>query len=129
MQENTSLLTEKELDYLNCDVPTIDGGRFALHAVRGFLIAFITAVFRALFMPSSDFSKSDSRLIQHIRLRKYTKFKMAVERKAAKTPQKGDEKILRKLNRTDFVLSEETFDPDEFTRKVYEDYMKTHTEG
>ena len=66
--------------------------------------------------------------MHNIRMRTYAKYKAAVLRKAKGEPQKGDEKILRKLNKREFILAEETFDSDAFTAQVYEEYMQAHPE-
>ncbi len=66
------------------------------------------------------------RTVREIR---YTKYKRAVLRKKDGKPDKKDEKLLKKLNEKDFILAEDTYDPDEYTRKVYEEYMKKNEES
>ena len=69
-------------------------------------------------------NRAESKMVRTARELRYTKYKKAVLRKLENQPKKGDEKLLEKLNRTEFVLAYETYDPDEFTEKLYEEYMK-----
>lgn len=110
-------LTPREREYIDCEVPMLQGGS----AVMRFIGTFFVSLGQA-FLPGLN--KADSKLIRTIREIRYTKFKKAVLRKLENSPKRGDEKILRKLNKTDFVLSFETYDPDEFTQQLYEEYME-----
>ena len=65
-------------------------------------------------------------MVRTARELRYTKYKKAVLRKIENQPKKGDEKLLKKLNKQDFILSFETYDPDVFTEQLYEDYMEKH---
>ncbi len=111
-------LTERERQYADCEVPMLTSGT----AVMRIIGAFFASLGQA-FLPGIN---RDSKMIRTIREIRYTKFKKAVLRKLENQPKKGDDKLLRKLNKTDFVLSFETYDPDEFTRELYEDYMEKH---
>ena len=66
--------------------------------------------------------------MHNIRMAKYTRYKQAVLRKAKDEPRRGDEKILKKLNKKEFVLADELFDPDAFAAQLYEEYMQAHPE-
>ena len=112
-------LTARERDYLDCQVPLLSGSTAALR----FTGAFFASIGQA-FLPGID--KADSKMIRTARELRYTKFKKAVLRKRDGTPKKGDDKLLEKLNRQEFVLAFETYDPDEFTEKLYEQYMENH---
>ncbi len=112
-------LTERERQYLECDIPLLTGSAAAMRITGAFFASLGQA-----FLPGLN--KADSKLIRTVREIRYTKYKKAVLRKQEGTPEKGDEKILKKLNKTDFILSFETYDPDEFTGELYEDYMKKH---
>lgn len=109
-------LTELERQYLECDVPMLTGSVAAMRITGAFFASLGQA-----FLPGLN--KADSKMIRTVRELRYTKYKKAVLRKQVGTPKKGDEKLLKKLNKTDFVLSFETYDPDEFTQKLYEEYM------
>ena len=115
---STENLTERELEYLNCDVPMISGGSAAARLTTG----IVASVFQAAFTPGNG--KADRRLMRTVREMRYTKYKKAVLRKKEGKPDKNDAKLLEKLNSKEFVLAEDTFDPDEYTRKVYEEYMR-----
>ncbi len=125
---NRELLTEREKEYFDCQIESESSSPSALTLIGNIVMSFFAAVLRALFVPSSDYSKADRRLLYNLRLRKYAKYKAAVMRKAQGESAKGDDKILIKLNRKEFVLSEDLFDPDEYTQKVYDDYMSSHPE-
>ena len=116
-------LTEREREYLACDIPMITGGQAAGKLAGGFFISFL----HAILSPGSG--KGDTRLMRAAKEIRYTKYKKAVLRKDRGEPLKKDEKILKKLNKKEFVFSEETFDSDEFTRKLYEEYMSKHEEN
>ena len=109
-------LTLREREYLECDIPMISGGRIAKELTIGFLTGLLQAAF------SPGYSKGDSRIIRTTRLMRYTKYKKSVLRKTESTPKKGDEKLLKKLNSQPFAMDAET-DPDEFTARIYEEYM------
>lgn len=115
--------TDRESEYLNCDVPMLTTGQ----KVSGLTVGFLIGLLQAAFSPGSD--RGDRKLISTTRMMRYTKYKKAVLRKRDGTPKKRDEKLLRKLNKKPFVLEEETFDPDEYTRKLYEEYMEKHSEN
>ena len=109
--------TDRELDYLNCDVPMLTTGQ----KVRGLTVGFLIGLLQAAFTPGN--SKGDQKLLSTSRRIRYTKYKKAVLRKRDGTPKKRDEKLLKKLNKKPFVLDFDTFDPDEYTRKMYEEYL------
>ena len=112
--------TPREREYLDCETPLLSGGRAAGRVILGVLASMAQAV----FSPSSNYGKADRGLARTVREIRYTKYKKAVLRKKAGTPQKNDEKLLKKLNRKEFVLAEDTYDLDEFTKQIYEEYMK-----
>ena len=112
-------LTERERQYLECDVPMLTGGAAAMRITGAFFASLGQALLPGL-------NKADAKLIRTVREIRYTRYKKAVLRKQEETPKKGDEKILRKLNKTDFILSFETYDPDAYTQELYEEYMKSH---
>ena len=125
---NRDLLTEREKEYFDCGEEMPSGTSSAVSISGGIVMSFIAAVFRAIFVPSSEYNKADQKLMHSIRMRKYAKYKAAVLRKAKGEPQKGDEKLLKKLNKKEFVLAAETFDPDAYTAQLYEEYMQAHPE-
>lgn len=112
------ILTAREQEYLDCTEPMLTPAQSAKALTVGFLIGLL----QAAFTPGS--SKGDQRLITTSRRMRYTKYKKAVLRKRDSAPEKGDEKLLKRLNKQPFVLDAETFDADEYTRKLYEDYLK-----
>lgn len=118
---NKAELTAREREYIDCDVPLLSGGSAAMRITGAFFLSLGQA-----FLPGLN--KADSKMIRTVREIRYTKYKKAVLRKLDDAPKKGDEKILKKLNQTDFVLSFETYDPDEFTEKLYEEYMEKHND-
>lgn len=117
-------LTDRELEYLRCEVPVISAGSAVLRIITG----VFASMAQAAFMPSSSYGKADRSLICTVREIRYSRYKKAVLRKQDDVMKKSDEKLLLKLNKTDFILAEDTYDPDEFTRKVYEEYMKKNEE-
>ncbi|MBQ3330367.1 MAG: hypothetical protein IJG87_04220 [Ruminococcus sp.] len=117
-------LTEREREYLNCKVPMLSGGTAAGRIILGVLASMAQAV----FSPSSNYGKADRGLMRTVREIRYTRYKKAVLRKQNGTPKKGDEKLLKKLNKKDFILAEDTYDPDEFTKQIYEEYLKRQEE-
>lgn len=119
------LLTDREQAYLDCETPMISGSSAALRLTAGVIAAF----FRAIVAPSSEYNKTDSKMIRTVREMRYTKYKKAVLRKRDSTPKKGDERLLAKINRIPFVLEEDAYDPDKFVEEIYAEYMKNHTEN
>ncbi len=115
---STNELTPREREYLDCQTPLLSSGDAAVRLITGVLASLA----QAAFTPGNG--KADRRLMRAVREMRYTKYKKAVLRKLSGTPEKNDEKLLKKLNKNDFILIEDTYDPDEFTRQVYEDYMK-----
>ena len=107
MSENK--LTLREQEYFDCNTPMLTGGKATGRLIAGFFASFG----KAIISPTSTYEKADRGLMRTIREINYTKYKKAVLRKQAGTPKKNDEKLLKKLNRKPFVLSEDTFDPDE----------------
>ena len=118
-----SKLTLREQEYLECEVPMVSTGSAAARITTGIL----TSLVQSVITPGAG--KADQKLFRTIREIKYTKYKKAVLRKQNGTPEKNDEKILKKLNKKDFVLASDSFDHDEYTRKIYEEYMKSHNNG
>lgn len=110
--------TEREQMYLDCPTPMLTAGQ----TVRGLTVGFLLGLLQAAFSPGND--KGDQKLISTSRLMRYTKYKKAVLRKRDGTPKNRDEKLLRKLNKKPFALEFEAFDSDEYTRKLYEEYMQ-----
>lgn len=117
---NSKELTPKEREYLDCETPLLSGKKAALRLVSGFFTSFG----KSLIVPSSAYGNAERKMTRTIREITYTKYKKAVLRKQSGTPNKNDEKLLKKLNSKDFVLAEDTFDADEFTKHIYEEYMK-----
>ena len=111
------ILTEKEQMYLDCPTPMLTAGQKAKGLTIGFLISFL----QAAFTPGN--SKGDQKLLSTSRVMRYTKYKKAVLRKRDGTPKKRDEKLLKKLNKKPFILDLDTYNPDEYTRKMYEEYL------
>ena len=111
------ILTERERQYAECEVPLLSGGSAAMRIVGAFFASIGQAI-----LPGTN--SADSRMIRTAREMRYTKYKKAVLRKLDNKPKKGDDKTLRKLNKKEFVLAFETYDPDEFTEKLYEEYLK-----
>ncbi len=109
-------LTQREKQYADCEIPLLSGGAAAMRVTGAFFASLGQA-----FLPGLN--KADSKLIRTVREIRYTKYKKAVLRKQDNQPKKGDEKILKKLNKTDFILAYETYDSDEFTEQLYEEYM------
>ena len=110
-------LTQREKQYADCEIPLLSGGAAAMRVTGAFFASLGQA-----FLPGLN-NKANSKLISTVREIRYTKYKKAVLRKLDNQPKKGDEKILKKLNKTDFILAYETYDPDEFTEQLYEEYM------
>ena len=111
------ILTEKEQMYLDCPTPMLTAGQKAKGLTIGFLISFL----QATFTPGN--SKGDQKLLSTARLMRYTKYKKAVLRKRDGTPKKRDARLLKKLNNKPFALAFEEYDSDEYTRKLYEEYL------
>ena len=107
-------LTEREREYLACETPALTKGQ----AARGLITGFLIGVVQAALSPGYD--RGDSRVIRTGRLMRYTKFKRAVEHKRDGCLTPRDEKLLKKLNKSPFVLDD--YDADEFTRRMYESY-------
>lgn len=120
---NDKTLTPRELEYLDCETPLLTGGKAAGRIFMGVLASMA----QALFMPSANYGKADRGLLRTGREITYTRYKKAVLRKQNGTPLPKDEKLLQKLNQKDFILAEDLYDPDEFTKKVYEEYMRSHS--
>lgn len=118
-------LTPREREYLDCQTPMISGGNAAMRIIGG----VFASLGQTLVAPSTAYNKTEKKLMRTAREIRYTRYKKAVLRKQNGTPAKKDEKLLKKLNEKDFVLAEDTYDPDEFTRQVYEEYMKNHSEN
>lgn len=110
------LLTEREREYADCSVPLLSAGNAAARIIGAFFASIGQAI-----LPGTN--NADSKLIRTVREIRYTKYKKAVLRKLDGKPKNGDDKILRKLNKTEFILAFETYDPDEFADKLYEEYM------
>ena len=117
-------LTEREREYLDCETPMISGGEATKRILFGTLASFA----KSIVSPTAAFGKSERKVDRTIREIRYTRYKKAVLRKQNGTPKKNDEKLLKKLNKKDFVLAEDNYDPDEFARQLYEEYMKKHSE-
>ena len=117
-------LTLREQEYCDCQTPLLTGGQ----AAGRIIIGVFASLAQAVFMPSSAYSKADRGLIRTAKEITYSKYKKAVLRKQAETPKKNDRKLLEKLNSKPFVLAEDSYDPDEFTGKIYEEYMKNNEE-
>lgn len=115
-------LTERERQYLDCDVALLSGGKAALRIFTGVLASCA----QALFSPSSSYGKADRGLMRTAREIRYTRYKKAIIRKRDDCMKDGDEKLLAKINKKDFVLAPDIYDPDEFTMQIYEEYMRTH---
>lgn len=118
-------LTEREREYLDCETPMLSGGSAAARVMTGVFASMAQAV----FSPSSSYGKADRGLMKTFREIKYTRYKKAVLRKKDGVMTEKDKRLLVKLNKGDFVLAPDTYDPDEFTKKVYEEYMRTHGDG
>ncbi len=114
------ILTDKEREYLDCNVPMLSTGSAVARVTAG---AF-ASLLQAAFMPGN--SKADQGLMKTIREIRYTKYKKAVLRKMDGTLTDKDKKTLEKLNNKEFILDTDTFDADEYTKKVYEEYMRNH---
>ena len=117
-----SELTDREREYLDCEVPLLSFGSACLRLIAGVFVSFAQAV----FAPSSSYGAADRRLMRTVREIRYTGYKKAVLRKADGKLTEKDEKLLKKLNKKDFILAPDTYDPDEFTKQVYEEYMRNH---
>ena len=120
-----TILTEREQEYLRCETPMISGGSAAVRIITG----VFGSLAQAVFSPSSSYGKADRSLMRTAKEIRYTRYKKAVLRKQDGAMKKSDRKLLMKLNKKDFILAEDTYDPDEFTRKVYEEYMRTHSDN
>ncbi len=117
-------LTEREREYLACDTEMITRSSAVIRLTTG----MVTMFFRAIFVPSSEYNKTDYRFTRTIREIQYTKYKKAVLRKQSDASKPSDERVLRKLNRVPFVLEEDTYDPDRYIEEIYAEYMKNHPE-
>ena len=116
--------TETEQQYLDCDVPMLSGGTAAMRVIGGFFASFG----QSLIMPSTAFTKMDKGLFRAIREIRYTKYKKAVLKKQEGTLTEKDKKTLKRLNKYDFILAPDIYNSDEFTRKIYEEYMRKQEE-
>lgn len=116
-------LTPREREYIACETPMISASAAILRLIAGVGASF----FRAILAPSSEYNNTDSRLLRTIKEIRYTRYKKAVLRKRDSLPKKHDERLLRRLNKTPFVLAEDTYDPDAFVAEVYAEYMRNHT--
>lgn len=111
-------LTLREREYLDCQVPLLSASSAVMRIIGGIFASLGGALL------SPGYSKADSKLIRTAREIRYTKYKKAVLRKLEDQPKKGDEKLLKKLNKKDFVLAFETYDADKFTEELYREYME-----
>ena len=118
-----TILTEREQEYLRCETPMISGGSAAVRIITG----VFGSLAQAAFTPGNG--KADMSLMRTMKEIRYTRYKKAVLRKQDGAMKKSDRKLLIKLNKKDFILAEDTYDPDEFTRKVYEEYMRSHSDN
>ena len=118
-------LTPREQEYLDCETPMLSGKKAAVRLIGG----LFASLGQALIVPTTVYTKADKGLVRTIREIRYTKYKRAVLRKKDGKPDKKDEKLLKKLNEKDFILAEDTYDPDEYTKKVYEEYLKRQEEA
>ena len=123
MSENK--LTLREQEYCDCKTPLLTGGKAAGRVAAGFLTSFA----KSIISPTSAYENADKGLMRTLREITYTKYKKAVLRKQEGTPKKNDKKLLEKINKKPFVLAEDTYDPDEFTKKIYEEYLKRKEES
>ena len=115
-------LTELERQYLECETPMLGAGKATARITMG----VFSSLLQATFMPGTSYGKADRGLMKTIREIKYTKYKKAVLRKSNGQSTAKDKKTLEKLNKTYFILEPDTYDADEYTRRVYEDYMASH---
>lgn len=115
-------LTLRELEYLECKTPLLSGGKATARIIMGIFASFA----QAIVAPSTSYGKAERGLTRTIREISYTKYKKAVLRKVNGTPLQNDDKLLAKLNKKPFVLQNDTFDADEYTKKLYEEYMAAH---
>ncbi len=113
------IFTDREREYLDSEVPLLSAGSAVMRIIGG----IFASLGQAVFMPSTSYGKADRGLMKTVREMRYTKYKKAVLRKRDGTLHKNDVLLLKKLNKKDFVLAADTYDPDEFTKKVYEEYM------
>lgn len=118
-------LTEREREYLDCKEPMVSTKSAVMRIVGG----VFAAIGQTIVMPTSAYSKTDQRIMRAARDIRYTKYKKAVIRKQEGKLTKRDGRLLEKLNKKPFVLENDTFDPDEFQRKLYEDIMKRREES
>ena len=117
-------LTPREREYLECETPLLSGGKAALRLIGGFFASFG----KAIVSPTTVYGKSEQKITRTVKEIRYTRYKKAVLRKQNGTPKKGDEKLLKKLNKKDFIFAEDAYDPDEFTKQIYEEYLKRQEE-
>ena len=115
-------LTDREQEYLDCETPMLTAGNATMRILGGML----ASVAQSIAMPNGEYGKADRKLMRTAREIKYTRYKKAVIRKRDGNPAKNDANILAKLNKNDFILAEDTYDADEYTKKLYEEYMKKH---
>jgi len=116
-----NIFTERELEYLNCDVPMLSGADAAMRIIG----AVFASLGSAILSPGAG--KADEKLIRTVRELRYTKYKKAVLRKRDGAEKKSDEKLLKRLNQNDFVLAYETYDSDAYAEQLYAEYMKKHS--
>ncbi len=115
-------LTDREQEYLDCETPMLSTGKAAARVGMG----VFASILQSAFMPGNSYGKADRGLMRTVREIRYTKYKKAVLRKRDGNPAKNDANILAKLNKNDFILAEDTYDADEYTKKLYEEYMRKH---
>ena len=118
-------LTQKELEYLNCNEKMIGAAEAFFGVILGLLVLMVSSI----MSPSAESNVGGSYFSKKIRQIKYKKYKKAVLRKASKALKKSDLKTLVKLNHSDFALNDPKDAEDELKAKIYNEYMKNHNDN
>lgn len=109
--------TEREREYLDCDAEKLSAGSAAMRIIGG----VFASIGQAIFMPSSDMGKADRGLMRTFREMRYTRYRRAVERKRDGVMTERDTKLLAKLNKSEFILAQDVYDPDAYADRIYEE--------
>lgn len=118
---NTSILTEKELRYIECDTPMSSLFVTVMKITIGVIISLVGLLLTAA---SSSSPAADKFLKNTLKSAKYTKYKKAVIRKQNSASKKSDAKLLRKINSTDFVFSQTETTNDSFDEELIRIYSQ-----
>lgn len=121
-----SSLTEKEKLYINTEYETITPVMIALRTAIGVVLVALSS----LVTPSAEGKVPFSNYFGNTKKRaKFTRYRNAVINKLNGRNSKKNDKILEKLNSSEFVLDENIINnEDKNIEEIYAEYMKEHTD-